>query len=56
MIKLRGEKAKDVQVGFLALNKKGEFGGYSIQKGFTYCVQTSDGGSKVYDAKYMVSV
>lgn len=54
MIKLRGEKAKNIQVGFLALNKKGEFGGYSIQKGFTYCVQTNYGGSKVYDAKYMV--
>ena len=54
MIKLRGEKAKNVQVGFVALNKKGEFGGYSIQKGFDYCVQTDNGGSKVYDAKYMV--
>ncbi len=55
MIRLRGDKAKNVQVGFLALNKNGEFGGYSTQKGFTYCVQTSDGGSKVYDAKYMVA-
>lgn len=54
LLKLRGGKAKNVQVGFLALNKKGEFGGYSIQKDFTYCVQTSDGGSKVYDAKYLV--
>jgi N4-(beta-N-acetylglucosaminyl)-L-asparaginase len=53
MIRLRGNKAKKLQVGFLALNKKGQFGGYAIQKGFTYCVQTSDGGSKVYDAKYL---
>jgi N4-(beta-N-acetylglucosaminyl)-L-asparaginase len=55
IIKVRGGKAKNLQVGFLALNKKGEFGGYSIQKGFTYCVQSKDGGSKVYEAKYMVS-
>lgn len=54
MIRLRGEKAKNVQVGFLALNKKGEFGGYSIQKGFTYCVQASDTGSRVYAAKHLV--
>ena len=53
MIRLRGDKAKKLQVGFLALNKKGQFGGYAIQEGFTYCVQTSDSGSKVYDAKYL---
>jgi len=53
IIKLRGAKAKNLQVGFLALNKKGQFGGYSIQKGFDYCVQTNDRGSKVLDAKYI---
>jgi len=30
------EKAKTVQVGFLALKKNGEFGAYAIQKGFSY--------------------
>jgi N4-(beta-N-acetylglucosaminyl)-L-asparaginase len=54
MINLRGGKAKNLQVGFLALNKKGEFGGYAIQKGFTYCVQTNESGSRVFNAKYMV--
>lgn len=54
MINLRGENAKKLQVGFIALNKKGQFGGYAIQKGFTYCVQTND-GSKVYDSKFLVS-
>lgn len=29
---------KDLQVGFIALNKQGEYGGYSIQKGFNYAV------------------
>lgn len=29
---------KDLQVGFIALNKDGEYGGYSIQKGFNYAV------------------
>lgn len=53
MMKLRKDKAKDLQVGFIALNKKGQFGAYAIQKGFNYCVQTAT-GSKVYDAKHIV--
>ena len=51
IVKLRGDKVKGIQVGFLALNKKGEFGGYALQKGFNYAVQTS-AGSKVYDSKF----
>ncbi|RDC62566.1 N(4)-(beta-N-acetylglucosaminyl)-L-asparaginase [Adhaeribacter pallidiroseus] len=31
-------KAKEIQVGFLALNKKGEYGAYAIQGGFSYAV------------------
>jgi N4-(beta-N-acetylglucosaminyl)-L-asparaginase len=53
MIKLRKDKAKGLQVGFIALNKKGEYGGYAMQKGFTYCVQTN-AGSKVYQSKYLL--
>jgi N4-(beta-N-acetylglucosaminyl)-L-asparaginase len=51
IIKNKGANAKNVQVGFLALNKKGQFGAYAIQKGFTYCV-TANSGTKVYDSKY----
>ena len=50
IIKKRGEKGKEVQVGFIALSNKGEFGGYAIQKGFTYAIQSKD-GVKVYDSK-----
>ncbi len=50
IISMRGDKAKELQIGFIALNKKGDFGGYSMQKGFTYAVQ-SEAGCKVYDAK-----
>lgn len=50
IIRMRGEKAKELQIGFIAINKKGAFGGYSMQKGFTYAVQTKN-GSKVYEAK-----
>jgi N4-(beta-N-acetylglucosaminyl)-L-asparaginase len=33
-------KAKTYQVGFLAMNKKGEYGAYAIQKGFTFAVRS----------------
>jgi len=40
---------RDFQVGFLALNKAGEFGSYCIQSGFNYAV-TDKSGSKLLDA------
>ena len=47
------ERAKILQVGFLALNKKGEFGAYAIHKGFNYAVK-SENEEKIYDAKYFM--
>ncbi|RKR82528.1 N4-(beta-N-acetylglucosaminyl)-L-asparaginase [Mucilaginibacter gracilis] len=38
IIKRKPQTAKDIQVGFLAINKKGEYGAYAIQKGFTFAV------------------
>jgi N4-(beta-N-acetylglucosaminyl)-L-asparaginase len=45
-------KAKTIQVGFLAINKKGEYGAYSIQKGFVYSVK-SDTENIIYPSKYI---
>ncbi len=45
------ERAKKIQVGFLALNKKGEFGAYAIHKDFTYNVQNNSTGSSDYRTK-----
>jgi len=42
IIKKKPAKAKEIQVGFLALNKKGQYGAYAIQKGFSYAVCTSE--------------
>jgi isoaspartyl peptidase/L-asparaginase-like protein (Ntn-hydrolase superfamily) len=42
---------KTFQVGFLALNKNGEYGAYSLQKGFNYAVAVN-GENKLYDADY----
>lgn len=38
IIKKKPDTAKNIQVGFLAINKKGEYGAYAIQKGFSYAV------------------
>jgi len=37
ILKRKPEK-KDIQVGFLAINRQGEVGAWSIQKGFTYAL------------------
>lgn len=50
IIKKQGAKAKSLQVGFIAVNKAGKFGGYALQKDFTYAVHNRS-GSKVYEAK-----
>lgn len=50
MVKKHGSKAKDLQVGFIAINKAGQFGGFALQKDFNYAVH-SKAGSKVYEAK-----
>jgi N4-(beta-N-acetylglucosaminyl)-L-asparaginase len=36
IIKRKPEASKELQVGFLALNKKGEAGAFAIQDGFVY--------------------
>ena len=50
IIRRNPEKAKEVQVGFLALNKNGEFGSYCLQKGFSYAVR-NNAEEKLYDAQ-----
>jgi N4-(beta-N-acetylglucosaminyl)-L-asparaginase len=49
IIKKNPEKAKTIQVGFLALSKSGEYGAYCLQKGFTYAVH-SDVTNKLFDS------
>jgi N4-(beta-N-acetylglucosaminyl)-L-asparaginase len=41
IVKNNGAKAKEVQGAFIAINKKGEFGGYSVMKNFTMAVHTN---------------
>ncbi|WP_294263390.1 MULTISPECIES: isoaspartyl peptidase/L-asparaginase family protein [Chryseobacterium] len=41
--KRRNKNLKDIQVGFIALNKKGEYGSYCIQDGFSFAVYDQKG-------------
>lgn len=47
---VRKQKHDNIQVGYLAVNKQGEFGGFSIQKGFQYIVYQDD-TNKLHDAQ-----
>ncbi|HTE02249.1 MAG TPA: N(4)-(beta-N-acetylglucosaminyl)-L-asparaginase [Mucilaginibacter sp.] len=42
IIKKKPDTAKKIQVGFLAINKKGEYGAYAIQSGFSFAVCNSE--------------
>jgi N4-(beta-N-acetylglucosaminyl)-L-asparaginase len=55
IVKIKGAKAKDIQVAFLALNKKGVAGAFAIHKGFSYALKT-EGIEKLIPAKSLLSV
>lgn len=54
IISRNGDKIKDIQVAFLALNKKGEYGAYSVQKGFSYALCYADDNNRLIDAKHVL--
>ncbi len=41
---------KDFQVGFIAIDKNGNYGAYAVQEGFTYAVCTSS-GNELFDSE-----
>jgi N4-(beta-N-acetylglucosaminyl)-L-asparaginase len=53
IIRIKKEKAKDIQVAFLAVNKKGQVGAYAIHKGFSYAIKTND-SEKMVASKFMM--
>ncbi|HET6723267.1 MAG TPA: N(4)-(beta-N-acetylglucosaminyl)-L-asparaginase [Chitinophagaceae bacterium] len=42
IVKIKKEKAKDIQVAFLAVNKKGQVGAFAIHPGFDYAIRTNE--------------
>ena len=53
IVKRDPAKAKTLQVGFLALNKKGQYGAYAIQKGFVFSVK-SNNENLIHDSKFLI--
>ncbi len=53
IVKIKGEKAKDIQVAFLAINKKGQVGAFAIHKGFQYAIR-NDTGEKLVSSNYIM--
>jgi len=51
IVKKKPETAKQIQVGFLALNKAGEYGAYALQTGFSYAVCTQDQQDQIIQGK-----
>lgn len=45
---------KEIQVGFIALNKAGDTGSYCIQSGFDYAVYSNLKGNQLIDSKYRI--
>lgn len=50
ILKKNPSRAREVQVGFLALNKNGEHGAYCLQTGFNYAVHDPS-GNRMIDSK-----
>jgi len=54
IVRKRGAKAKELQVGFIAINKKGVYGAYALQKGFDFAIH-SNAGVQVIKSKSIFS-
>lgn len=54
IVKRDKAKAKTLQVGFLAMNKKGQYGAYAIQKGFVFSVK-SNNENQIHSSKFLLS-
>ena len=42
IVKNKGDKVKQIQVAFLAVNKKGQVGSFAIHPGFEYAIRTNE--------------
>lgn len=49
----RGKTLDNIQVGFIALNKKGEYGAYCIHSGFNYAKYDSKGNELITGKSYL---
>ncbi len=53
IVRIKGNKAREIQIGFIAINKKGVYGGYALQKGFSFAVKNG-GEERLVVAKNLI--
>jgi len=53
ILRIKGNKAREIQIGFIAINKKGVYGGYALQKGFSFAVKNG-GEERLVVAKNLI--
>jgi N4-(beta-N-acetylglucosaminyl)-L-asparaginase len=53
--RIKGAKARDIQVCFIAINNKGEHGAFALQKGFSYAVCTAENQKLLLDSEYLLA-
>jgi N4-(beta-N-acetylglucosaminyl)-L-asparaginase len=51
--KRQKHRIKDIQVGFIAVSKEGEYGAYCVHKGFSYAVKTAN-KTELVPGKYLI--
>jgi isoaspartyl peptidase/L-asparaginase-like protein (Ntn-hydrolase superfamily) len=51
--KRQKHRIKDIQVGFIAVSKEGEYGAYCVHKGFSYAVKTAQ-KTELIPGKYLI--
>ncbi|MDI9338653.1 MAG: N(4)-(beta-N-acetylglucosaminyl)-L-asparaginase [Alphaproteobacteria bacterium] len=54
IIAIKKEQAKNIQLAYIAFNKKGEYGGYALQKGFTFALYNKHTANKLIDAPFLI--
>jgi N4-(beta-N-acetylglucosaminyl)-L-asparaginase len=47
VFKKQQKRVSEIQVGFIAINKAGQYGSYCLQKGFSYAVHNHSGNSLI---------
>ena len=52
--KRKNKNLDEIQIGFIAINKKGEHGAYCLQKGFNYAVYSPEINNQLIDAKHII--
>lgn len=51
IVKNQPVKSREMQVGFLAISKTGEYGAFALQKGFTYAVYSKAVNNLLFEAR-----